>query len=318
MPVDDSVLTRVQDADLARVPTQTLIQFVDHVSRAETSVNEAFRVVSSQVQRQDMLHSAASNERARAVDLMRAAQRSLTAAKAGLARAKKEMQQQQQQKGGKAGGVNASTAMSTPQQTMLTRQAASAQAAVQRAARSVDRASRALRAFDEVVSPGVKDMVALMSAASEAKAVADVAADAVDVLGTGLETSAAGMELGARKEQVVVQCRAQLDESKRALDECERDLRKLREASAHSAEADVEGLAAIEGAEQAVRAGWGLESRAEWCGVSMFPFQSHVVRARVFLVCLRSVRPLLFCSLFSCFSVFFFFFLAPLVQHHHS
>ncbi len=69
----------------------------------------------------------------------------------------------------------------------VTKQIENAAAAVKRAKASLDRANRSLAHFDENVAPGVPEMLALMSTTSEAKAVADVAADDIEALGLGLQ-----------------------------------------------------------------------------------------------------------------------------------
>merc|ERR1719163_2218453 len=212
--VDDSVLSRVTQAQLAKVPTPTLIQFVDAVARAETAVNEAYRVITSQVQRQQVLHSAGADERGRAVELLRVATTALKGAQ----------------------------------------QIAAAGIAVQRAERAVARAQRGLDRYDEQVAPTVPDMVALVAATSEAKAVAEVAADAVEALGLGLQDARSQAEAGKRKAQVLAQAHSQLTDAARVLDECDRALARLRQASASGGANDVEGMQAIQGAEQAVAA----------------------------------------------------------------
>ena len=233
--VDDSVLSRVTQAQLAKVPTPTLIQFVDAVARAETAVNEAYRVITSQVQRQQVLHSAGADERGRAVELLRVATTALKDAQDGLAH------------------VQADTRGSKPT-TQGAQQIAAAGIAVQRAERAVARAQRGLDRYDEQVAPTVPDMVALVAATSEAKAVAEVAADAVEALGLGLQDARSQAEAGKRKAQVLAQAHSQLTDAARVLDECDRDLARLRQASASGGANDVEGMQAIQGAEQAVAA----------------------------------------------------------------
>lgn len=239
--LDNRASATLGTAKLSRVPTSTLVVFVDAVSSAEIAVKEAARVIAAQSERHQVIFRAAADERRHAEASLQEAERNAQRAAALVAEVRAQAKQAQAQ-----GGANAAMAGE------LAREIAAASMACKRADKAVASAKTALATFDESVNPSGAEMVRLVDATAHASALASVALDRAESLRSLQKTSARGRQMRELVDDAVGVATKQLRQASGILQGCNGDIARMQAIVDSSSKADAEGMQALSACMNAV------------------------------------------------------------------